>query len=369
MPAFAIYRLPYEQSCHLVMQKEGEPEELSSVGMLNSRDGFVVAPFAVDRQHPVLLLQPDVTESFLPERLIDGSVDTQLICKVEEILADCQGRARAKGGSFTHYSIDFANFHAHILEGEFSKIVLARCARQQTKKHKNVLTQFVEACKRYPRMYVALVAAHRCGTWLMATPEVLLRGKEGMWTTMALAGTMTLGDEQKGFDEPPMPGHHSDDKTIMWSVKNIQEQRFVSTYIMECLEQVAGQIEEKGPYTMRAGHLVHLQSDFHFSLVDKCGIGQLLHVLYPTPAVCGLPKRAAIDFILANEFAPREYYSGFVGMLQPEGATDLFVALRCMRIDEDGYLLYAGGGLLADSDLMTEWTETESKMDTMRCLL
>ena len=56
-------------------------------------------------------------------------------------------------------------------------------------------------------------------------------------------------------------------------------------------------------------------------------------------------------------------------MLQPDGATDLFVALRCMRIDEDGYLLYAGGGLLADSDLMTEWTETESKMDTMRCLL
>ena len=56
MPAFAIYRLPYEQSCHLVMQKEGEPEELSSVGMLNSRDGFVVAPSAVDRQHPVLLL-------------------------------------------------------------------------------------------------------------------------------------------------------------------------------------------------------------------------------------------------------------------------------------------------------------------------
>ena len=152
-------------------------------------------------------------------------------------------------------------------------------------------------------------------------------------------------------------------------MKNIQEQRFVSTYITERLEQVASDIEEKGPYTARAGHLVHLRSDFHFTLSDASRLGELLNALYPTPAVCGLPKDAARDFIIHNEFASRQYYSGFAGPLYLEGGTHLFVSLRCMRIDQEACSLYAGGGLLSDSDMETEWRETECKMDTMRGLL
>ena len=120
---------------------------------------------------------------------------------------------------------------------------------------------------------------------------------------------------------------------------------------------------------MRAGNLVHLRSDFHFTLPKSDRLGQLLSRLYPTPAVCGLPKEAARDFILRNEYARRDYYSGFVGPLSPATDTHLYVALRCMRIDSQGYSLYAGGGLLADSDMETEWNETEDKMQTMRSLL
>ena len=101
-------------------------------------------------------------------------------------------------------------------------------------------------------------------------------------------------------------------------------------------------------------------------------MGNLLNALHPTPAVCGMPKTATRNFIMHNESAPRDYYSGFAGTLNPDGDTNLFVTLRCMKIaqqhnaEPDEYTLYAGGGLLKDSTCQSEWEETESKMNTMR---
>ena len=105
------------------------------------------------------------------------------------------------------------------------------------------------------------------------------------------------------------------------------------------------------------------------SLISSPKVLNAFAILYPTPAVCGLPKGAARDFIVKNEYAPRQYYSGFVGPLDPNGETHLFVSLRCMRIAEGECFLFAGGGLLADSDQEAEWRETEDKMETMGVLL
>ena len=372
MPAFALYRLPYQHNCHLILQTSGQPVELPSVFALSGRQGFVIAPFTPDDSHPVLLLNSDVSAETVPEVwLPDGDVKyADLRAQVEQILDDAQQRQSVKSGSKTHYMIDFANFHSQIATGHFSKIVLARCCHLPNLGGKSPLALFVKACQLYPRLMVALVAAPRCGAWIVASPEVLLDSDGSFWRTMSLAGTMRLSEDQLSFDEPPSPMSHGDEnEKITWSIKNIQEQRFVSTYITESLEQVATDIEEYGPYTMRAGNLVHLRSDFHFTISDTRRLGELLYVLYPTPAVCGLPKDAARDFIRKNEFAPREYYSGFMGMLNPEAETHLYVSLRCMRINRDGFSLYAGGGLLPDSNLETEWAETEDKMDTMRALI
>ncbi|MBP5386926.1 MAG: chorismate-binding protein [Prevotella sp.] len=370
MPAFALYRLPYQQHCHMVMQKTGQPMELTSVFALSGLHGFVVAPFTPDESHPVLLINNDISAETEPEVWLpdgDGKY-AELRAQMEQILDNAQQRLSVKAGSKTHYMIDFANFHSQIAAGHFSKIVLARCYHEPNLVGESPLTLFVKACHLYPRLMVSLVAAPRCGAWLVASPEVLLESDDDFWTTMSLAGTMRLSDDQLSFDEPPSPMGH-DEGEITWSIKNIQEQRFVSTYITESLEQVATDIEEHGPYTMRAGKLVHLRSDFRFTIADTRRLGELLYVLYPTPAVCGLPKDAARDFIRKNEYAPREYYSGFMGMLNPEGETHLYVSLRCMRINRDGFSLYAGGGLLPDSNLETEWDETEDKMDTMRALI
>ena len=101
----------------------------------------------------------------------------------------------------------------------------------------------------------------------------------------------------------------------------------------KCGRRATRQIWNKAhPYTARAGQLVHLKTDFYFLLKNTDNIGNLLQELHPTPAVCGLPKEDAFRFILENEGYDRSYYSGFIGWLDTEGHTDLYVNLRCMEI-------------------------------------
>ena len=345
MQAYAIYRLPHEDHATLIRQSEGEPMELHSLTELNGKQGFVVAPFDVKDGQPLVLIQGT------PERV---SLDNKNIRNIKS--EDINIRNINKEADY--YRVDFANYHAQLENGHFRKIVLARCADENMSEGVEPMDLFYRACEMYPRLFIALVETPQSGCWLTATPEILLDGNGQDWRTIALAGTMKLeGDQLNGEGE-----------TLTWSTKNIQEQRIVATYITECLEQFTGDFREEGPRTVRAANLVHLRSDFTFKLADNEHIGDVLQALHPTPAVCGLPKREAFNFIVKNEHTPRRYYSGFMGPLQMDD-THLYVSLRCMNIEGKNCHLYAGGGLLKDSTEEQEWQETEAKMETMRRLL
>lgn len=339
MPAYAIYRLPHANYCTRIEQTDGEPEELLSCVELNGKEGFVVAPFEVKEQQPILLIRPDKVERIPLEEHVSSSANLSYSPSLPS----------------TEYSIDFANFHAQLEAGAFRKIVLARCAQEQTEEAIPPMDLFFHACNLYPRLFISLVYTSRSGCWLTATPEILLEGEGASWRTIALAGTMQLKGDQLG----------GEGETLSWTTKNIQEQRYVTTYITECLEQFTSDFREEGPYTIRAANLVHLRSDFTFTLPDTQHIGDLLQTLHPTPAVCGLPKRDAFRFIVGNEHTPRRYYSGFMGPLLCAD-THLYVSLRCMNIDNNHYYLYTGGGLLKESLMELEWNETEAKLETMR---
>ena len=352
----ALYRLPGAAMCRIVAQ-QGSPAELPSAVALNDRSGFVLAPFAVSGDDRLLLLQPDREEAFAVGDISpDGHLPIAGSPTVEAAFRTAlSGRRDAADRQTTrqHYAVDFANFHAQLTEGRFQKLVLARSAFVSGNVQSPVAL-FRKACQLYPYAFVALVTTPGSGTWLMATPEILLEEKDGLWHTIALAGTMEAGESLA---------------QAAWSTKNIVEQRYVATYIMQCLECFADDIREEGPVTVRASNVVHLRSDFHFSLPDVRQIGTLLQALHPTPAVCGLPKDEACAMIVRNEAAPRHYYSGFCGPLQTDAGTHLFVSLRCMQLLSDGYRLYAGGGLLPDSVEEQEWLETEAKMQAMRQLI
>ena len=353
MSGYAIYRLPHETHATLVQQTEGEPAELLSCTELNGKRGFVVAPFEVRNDQPILLIRPDIVKRIPVAELPAIRLPVQKAVTQ----GNMQPTSVAGEKSAMYYSIDFANFHSQLQQGSFRKIVLSRCADEQIENALSPVDLFCRACSLYPRMFISLVHTAKSGCWLQATPEILLEGRDdGTWCTIALAGTMKLEGEQL----------QGEGESVSWSTKNIQEQRYVATYIAECLEQFTNDFHEEGPYTVRAADLVHLRSDFTFTLPEHGGIGDLLHTLHPTPAVCGLPKRETFRFIIRNEHTPRRYYSGFAGMLDPERETHLYVSLRCMNLEGNCCHLYAGGGLLKDSVLEQEWQETEAKLETMR---
>ena len=356
MNSFALFRLPYEKRCTLVVQTTGEPKEFLSCDALTGQQGFVMAPFAPSEKHPVLLIRADrVEEMETPEKLEDLPQlgDFAQLGNFEQLgnFAQLGNFVPREKSALSDYHLDFSNFHAHLCDGSFQKLVLSRSIDILRTGAETPIQLFQRACDHYPRMMIALVYTPQSGLWLASTPEILLSGDGSRWQTIALAGTMKYDDD------------------LRWSDKNIQEQRYVATYIIHQLEQFTHDFTEEGPRTARAGHLAHLRSDFHFSLPDHTAIGALLQALHPTPAVCGLPKQDSFRYILQHEHHDRSYYSGFMGPLFLNGQTNLFVTLRCMQLFANGYRLYAGGGLLKDSVEEQEWQETETKLDTMRHII
>lgn len=350
--SFAAYRLPLQK--HVMLnRRHDEPEVIASAAELNGREGFVIAPFAADSKCPILLLHAEWE-----------ATEVDALCSDDEALSIINtNNAEMR----KHYHTDFSNFHSQLTEEKFSKIVLARSLKIDVDKTPDPLCLFARACRMYPRMFVALFSTDISGTWLVATPEILLSGTGGDMATMALAGTMQLSGKQLAFDTPEDDG--TSRNTIVWSEKNRQEQHYVETYITECIEHFADDFSKTKPYTTRAGNLVHLRTDIKFRLSNTSQLGDVLEAMHPTPAVCGIPKHQTQEFIIDNESGPRRYYSGFAGPISANGDTHLYVSLRCMQIRGKEMRLYAGGGLLKESTEQREWDETEAKMLTMRSVI
>lgn len=347
MTAFAYYRLPYLHHANFVAQHLGEPEVLFSVAELNGKEGFVIAPFSPSCDCPVLLIHPDES------RLLAISDERAVSSSESELEESIPAR--------DIYAEDFECFHRELEKGTFRKIVLARKATLRMA-DKDFEKLFMKACRMYPRLFVALVYTPQSGMWLMATPEILLKGEQGKMQTMSLAGTQKA-EPSRTIADYPIAG-------VEWSLKNREEQQYVTDYIEDCIRAFSDDYQLKGPYTTMAANLYHLRTDITFLLRDEGKLGDVIHALYPTPAVCGIPKDEARQFILQHEYQSRKYYSGFVGPISPQGKTHLFVSLRCMNILPEGICeLYAGGGLLKESEMEKEWKETEAKMQTIRRVL
>lgn len=340
--AFAAWIRPGEQQIHYALQRQGRPHELAAISELTGKRGFVMAPFQLSEAHPIVVLEPEEQGEWAAPA--QDEAGNRAISTVES----------ARPTPAADYAQRFALFTQPLHHHPERKLVLSRKQSVPRLAEFSVGKSFLAAVARYIRSFVYLCHTPQTGTWMGSTPEILLSGERHNWHTVALAGTQPLRDGK--VEE-------------QWDPKNRQEQQLVARYIHEQLRTLGIEGDEQGPYPVRAGEVCHLKSDFFFSLSDPSQIGKLLARLHPTPAVCGLPKAWALRFIQAEEGYDRAYYSGFVGWLDPQGHSDLYVNLRCMQIKPTHFELYAGGGLLEASQLAEEWQETEIKMDTMRRLL
>lgn len=360
--SFAVYRRP-GHAPELIVQSEGLPETFEALAELNGRSGFVMAPFQSNESHPVVLIRPDL--SFKGKTLILRYLRSL------KSSSDGESRNRSNGESSesnsnnnTNYKAAFELFQKALHAGSCEKIVLSRTLQLPLPKDFSAGALFGSACEAYPDAFVYLMRTPLTGTWFGSTPEMLLSGENGNWQTVALAGTRRIKDSEANWDALKDGKSKSD-----WDTKNIREQQVVTAYIEKQLriKNLIGTISE--PYTVRAGQLMHIKTDFRFQMTDQGCVGELLDFLHPTPAVCGYPKMEACRLILAHEGYDRAYYSGFAGPLNKDGKTDLYVNLRCASLTDKGLTLYAGGGLMPDSELKSEWEETEVKLQTLLSLI
>lgn len=249
-----------------------------------------------------------------------------------------------------------------IANNAFQKVVLSR--------KETVLVQnfdfsaaFNKLVHLYPATFVYCFYHPKVGMWLGATPEQLLKADANRFETIALAGTQ----KDTGLT------------AIVWENKEKEEQQFVTNYIVDKLETVSTRLQVSQPYSIKAGTIWHIKTDISGVLNSGFRLQQVVQLLHPTPAVCGLPKEKAKSFIIENEHYDREFYTGYLGELNSgdstQSSTDLFVNLRCMQIgttDQEGdtkVSLYMGCGITKDSIAEKEWNESRNKSMTMKKVL
>ncbi|MDR0892886.1 MAG: isochorismate synthase [Mediterranea sp.] len=363
---FAIYRHPDGKNIYLVTPDKQDIDYYHDLSKLNGQDGFVFAPFQVTEQCPIVMFhytQENHCALFGDSPLFTHT-DNMAAFMAEHnyltMLTEAYPTPELDVPVLEEYKKAFAIYMKALQDDRFKKLVLATVfglavSEEEGKKSKMSYEDvFYAACHYCPHSFVYMFYTPKTGLWVGATPEVLLSGEEEDWHTMALAGTQPL---QNG----KLPKK--------WDEKYRKEQAYVADYIREQLNSIGIQAEEEGPYPVPAGLLSHLRTDFSFKLPESTSVTDLLKLLHPTPAVCGLPKEEAFHFILENEGFDRRYYSGFVGSIELEGTTDLYVNLRCLTTNGDFICLYAGGGLIEGADMEEEWKEAEKKSYTMGRLL
>lgn len=239
-----------------------------------------------------------------------------------------------------------------IIEKNIPKIVVSRTMHFQIEPKFDPVDFFHALCEKHTTSFVSLVSIPLVGTWLGATPETLLKQKEDTISTMALASTQPYTEEK-------------DLTNFTWDEKDIEEHEHVVKYIEDCFTKFKIKYEKQKPNNIKAGNVIHIQTKFTGILKNKKTLGKIIRALHPTPAVCGFPKKEAKKFIEKNEKHQRKFYTGFLGYLNLDNESELYVNLRCMELFEEKAVLYLGCGIVKDSDAEKEWLETEKKAETL----
>lgn len=367
---FVAYRKPGENSGTAFLQKSAEifySEELTE-------KGFVFAPF--DDKEQKLLIPGAGSEKIIFE--------TSELTSVEEIPfvdapSEANDTAREEHVSLVKRALE------KLKSGELEKVVLSRKEEIELP-GVDPVELFHRLLGNYPDAFVYLWYHPATKCWLAATPETLLNVEGTRFKTMALAGTQKFKENTE----------------VTWGEKEKQEQQFVTDSILENLEKVgipSSEVKCSEVYTAKAGSLLHLRTDitgqirstkFQIPNSGRAGVNALVTALHPTPAVCGLPKQKAKEFIISEEGYDREFYTGYLGELNLQKnlqrsrnrrnvenlayravkqESSLFVNLRCMKIDGQTVSIYVGGGITKDSDPEAEWEETVNKSQTMKKVL
>ena len=150
------------------------------------------------------------------------------------------------------------------------------------------------------------------------------------------------------------------------SKKLLKEHAIIAQDIYQRLDPLCNTLTMPiSPFLKKLHNMYHLETPIQGKLNDEYDLFDVIETLHPTPAVAGYPAQESKQWLLENEHYHRGWYTGAFGWLEGNQNGELSVMLRCALIKDNQLTIFAGAGLIAESDPEIEWQETESKMQTI----
>ena len=247
---------------------------------------------------------------------------------------------------------------ARLRAGDAAKVVLARevLARGDGVVSAAMVARSLRAA--YPSCFTYLITGADGTAFAGASPELLVRRSGLRAFSQPMAGSVARGATEA---EDERLARELED-----SAKDAVEHRIVSEFVVDALRPFSQSVSARPPEVVRFTNIQHLATFVSAELVDPPADAlQLAAALHPTPAVGGWPREAAEALIDELEAMERGWYAGAVGWIDSRGDGEFAVALRCGLLWEDGARLYAGVGVMPDSDPARELEETELKFKAL----
>jgi salicylate biosynthesis isochorismate synthase/menaquinone-specific isochorismate synthase len=261
----------------------------------------------------------------------------------------------------SHYEEAVARAVQRIRSGELAKIVLAREVDVHAPIAHDAGALLGLLREEFGSCYVFAVGRGD-SAFIAASPELLVRREGQRASTVALAGSI-------GRSADPAVDDHLGER-LLQSQKDREENAIVARRIAKALRPLAVWVTAAPePALVRVANIQHLGMPIRAQLASPVSAIELAGVLHPTPAVGGEPRESAVALIPALEGLDRGWYAGAVGWTDTSGDGEFCVALRCALLRGATARLYAGCGIVADSQPDAELAETEVKLGALLPLL
>jgi menaquinone-specific isochorismate synthase len=246
----------------------------------------------------------------------------------------------------------------HIRRGNLDKVVLARMCELRSDGEVEIEPALHRLNERFDGCYRFLFEPRAGHAFFGATPELLVGVHGEELDTMGLAGSIRTGSTAS--ETAAYAG------MLLNSEKDLHEHALVVRMIRKRLAphvRALHSLDKPGVMTLK--NIQHLHTPIHATLREREGVLPWVERLHPTPALGGQPREEAMRFIEINEPVLRGWYGAPVGLIRPNLDGEFCVAIRSAVVQENRAWLYAGCGVVADSQPDNEWDETALKFKAM----
>ena len=244
-----------------------------------------------------------------------------------------------------------------IRDGPLEKVVLATSLEARTETPVDVPATLERLRRHYPECYRFIVDPGKGPVFFGAPPERLVASRGERLHTEALAGSVPSGESPEGSA--------SEARRLRDQEKFQHEHRLVLEDIESSLAPLASEIDVAPQRVRTLRNIQHLETPIEARIDASDHVLDVVAALHPTPAVGGMPTEEALAVIRELEPFDRGWYAAPVGWFDGRGDGEFAVGIRSGLVDGRDLRLFAGNGIVADSDPAAEWAEALLKLDSV----